>query len=276
MGRGFHMGSDDADAALQMTSDTEALPDLCTPWRGDAHDLAHDQGWEFYRAFDQVLVEYLRAGDVRPFCDLVLNLKRQPGLEAAEYIAAMIDARMRSSFPEPNFPFEFGFKTKRGRPRMDNACLSAIQKKLSERQHLSDESFWRTIACELNFEDDPGVRRIELHIGLSRIERRLAPGRSFWLTLARALNFKGNPGFPLKAKLVRTADEKRGNRANPELLRRDKALAWFVDNKIAEGALRKCALKDVQDEIWQQGQWIDLETISAAHKRFGAKKRRPK
>jgi hypothetical protein len=240
------MGSKNADATLQMTPDVQATPDLCNGWRTEANDLARGLDWEFYQAFDRVLVKYLMAGYSQPLRDLVLNLKRQPGMEVARYIAAMIDARRRCTFQEHGFPFEIRVKIKRkksGRPRARE--------------------------CEIA----PSVHLDALDFGLSRIERWCTPGRSFWFTLARALNHREKGGeFPIKANLVRT-DGVKGRPPNPELCQRDRVLAWFVDEKRAKGAKRECALRDVQKEIEREGQYLHPETISTAYKRFGAKRR---
>jgi len=233
MDRGFRVGSKNADVALQMASHPQDPLDLCYPWRGDANDLARARDWDFYRALDDVLLRYLMAGDSRPLCDLVLNLKQQPGEEAARDIAAMIAAR------------KIRIET-RGRPKKNEVALT---------RYLS-----------------------ELCLGLDQIGHRRAPRRFFWQVLARALNYEGDPDFLLKAKFNRG----KGAPPNPELFRRDQALAWFVDKKRAEGVLRKVAIEQVRAEIEALGReerWegkVGFETIRTAYKRFGAKKRRQK
>ena len=72
---------------------SEELPDAVYGWRAEASVLHKRRSWDFYRAYNHVLVRYLAGGDARPLLDLILNFGRQPRQRAAEFIAAITDGK---------------------------------------------------------------------------------------------------------------------------------------------------------------------------------------
>jgi hypothetical protein len=69
------------------------LPDAINGWRFEAWKLHKGRGWDFYRAYDHVLVRYLLSGDARPLLDLILLQKRLPGPRVGEFIASITDGQ---------------------------------------------------------------------------------------------------------------------------------------------------------------------------------------
>ena len=57
---------------------SEELPDALNGRRVEALELHKKRGWDFYRAYNHVLVRYLASGDAQPLLDLILNLRRRP------------------------------------------------------------------------------------------------------------------------------------------------------------------------------------------------------
>jgi hypothetical protein len=232
----------------------DMLPDIDTPWRLSARELAEIRGWDFFRAYDHVVVNYLlSAGDVRPLLDLILRLRRAPGNRATEYIGAMIDRRLKVKFPNDEFLFDIGFEEnrKRGRPsRHPNA-------------------FFRDTVC------------VTLVAGLNAIERDASPGWLFWTYLAAALDHEGygrskGANFPIKAKTQAVAGRK-GRRRDPEIMRRNIVLASAVSDAMRSGCKYESAITDVLAEIERQGQaeqwkaWVGRQTIRDAYDGFAAK-----
>ncbi len=207
--------------------DTPALFSPTTGWCVEAMETWKERGGSPYRAFDRVLLRYLRGGDVRPLLYLLDN-GRRPGRVAQKYIAAMIDPKYRAEFQEADFLYELCFQEnrKRGRPKSEQSdarlpmLLAILQRGadtiVAGRQ--PDSKFWNRLWHCLAVAHDPIQYRKK---------------------------FENEP--PLKAKPRRTRQSK-GRVRDPELTIRDKALASFTSRAMAEGKSYEAALREVATE----------------------------
>ena len=203
------------------------FPDCTNGWRFEAWKLHKRRGWDFYRAYDHVLVRYLARGSPWPLLDLIYRLHRPPGPSAAKFTAAITDRQplldglseisdlplthYRSRLRHCKAKYEIRISDRRGRgaPGPDDATKT--------------ETRWRLV------------------IGFSALAEGKAPRNAFSIDLGNALfpkryvRWKGRP-FPFKAELVRN-DDVLGCPINPELETRDEVLAAAVARKL-EGGLR--------------------------------------
>ena len=241
----------------------EELPDAANGWRVEALKLHKRRGWEFYRAYNHVLVRYLAAGDARPLLDLIRNLRRAPRRRAGEFIAAITDSKplldgidglsdlpltdMRCRFRHcaPVYEIRISERRGRGRPKADGRDARKSEIRLS-------------LVC-----------------GFGALVANRRPSRQFWLDLADALSFTEDGGpdghsFPFKGELVRT-DGKMGRPPDPELGIRDEALHFAVAKKIEDGLKYEAAIEAVradseaQHKAGDRGGWPELATIRAAY-----------
>jgi hypothetical protein len=218
------------------------LPDCINAWRLEAWKLHKGRSWDFYRAYDHVLVRYLSTGNPWPLLDLILRLRRIPGRRAAKFLAAITDGHPLldglskiSDLPLTEF---------RGRFRH---CKTQYEIRICERRG----------AGRLG-PDDPtkSETRWRLFAGFSGGADGKRPPNAFWIDFVNALfperyvRWKGKP-FPFKAKLVRT-DGYIGRPSNPELEARDEVLGALVARKIEDGVPYKNAVDQVRREIEAQ------------------------
>jgi hypothetical protein len=255
---------------------SEELPDCINAWRFDAWKLHKSRGWDFYRAYDHVLVRYLSAGNPSPLLDLILRLHRIPGRRVAKFLAAITDGqplldgdsdfsdlpltqyKSRFRHCKPQYEIRISERRGRGRPGPDDETRS--------------ETRWRLAAGFLGLAD--GKR----------------PPDSFWLNFANALfperyvRWNGQP-FPFKAKLVRT-DGGLGRPSDPGLEARDEVLAALMARKIEDGLHYKIAVDEVRREIEAQARAeralgktaigvVGPETIRAAYDRLRGRGKKP-
>ena len=252
------------------------MPDANDAWRFEAWKLVKARGWDFYRAYDHVLLRYLVAGNPWPLLDLIIRLRRSPGQRAAEFIAAITDGQplldriseisdltltdFRSRFRhcKPQYEIRIGERRGRGRPGPDDAINSEI--------------------------------RSRLVVGFSALGGGKQPPKSFWIDLAVALfprgyvRWKGQP-FPFKAELVRT-DGGLGRPPDPELEARDEVLAAAMARMIEGGLPYKAAVEEIRREIEAQAEaeraldhvaigLVGPGTIRAAYDRLSRRGRKP-
>ena len=237
---------------------SEELPDAVNGWRVEASVLHKRRGWDFYRAYNHVLVRYLAAGDVRPFLDLIVNLKRQPRRRAGEFVAAITDgealidrigglsdlppidtrSRLRHCVPK----FEICISERRGRGRPKAGPEDAAKRKI----------------------------RLRLFLGFCALATNKWPREQFWIDLAKALSFNGekclDETFPFEAKLVRIGGQM-GRWHDPELPMRDKALHAAAAKEIADGQKYVAAVEAVRADVEEQhkardrGGWAEPSTV---------------
>jgi hypothetical protein len=243
---------------------TEDGPDPNNEGRVEAGILVKKRGWEFYRAFDHVLVKWLCAGNAEPLLDLIYLQRRAPGKKAAEFIASIVDNELlldeafgssgdrpmvdvRSRFRHCKLKLKIVFKENRGRGRPAPG---------------RDSQFKRDIS-------------LELILGFSCLASGRAPHAQFWIHFADALandrhQRSSDKAFPYKAALVRT-DGAMGRPRDPKLILRDHALYAFVAEKIERGMKYEAAVAEVCAEIKAQGRrenwqgWVEPKTIRAAY-----------
>jgi len=222
---------------------TDELPDAANGWRFEAWEIHKRRGWNFYRAYDHVLVRYLAAGDARPLLDLICNLRRQPGRQAREFVAAITDGealleRVDGISDLPRIEMRRKFRH----------CNPLYAIRISEHRGRGHPA-----------PDDPfkSERRLALVFGFCSLATGLPPQATFWPDLAAAFDLegyeqrsKGRP-FPFKAKLVRT-DGGTGRSRDLELETRDKVLHAAVAKKIEGGRGYKAAVEEVRREIEEQ------------------------
>ena len=224
---------------------SEKQADAVNGWRAEAWEIHKRRGWDFYRAYNHVLVRYLARGDARPLLYLILNLRRQPRRWVSEFIAAitdgkalidqiaaisdlpLVDTRSRFRHCAPLYEIRISERRRRGRPKaeVEDARRSEI--------------------------------RLSLACGFGALAAGLSASNRFWTDLATAFDFegyersKGRP-FPFKAELVR-ADGKTRRPRDPELEARAKALHAAVTKKIEGGLKYDAAVEEVRVEIEARG-----------------------
>ncbi len=222
---------------------SEELPDAVNGWRVEAWVLHKRRGWDFYRAYDHVLVRYLAAGHARPLLDLIHNIGRPPGRRAGEFIAAitdgqalidrigglcdlpLIDTRSRFRHCAPMFEIRISERRGRGHPKAgpDDAAKSEI--------------------------------RLHLLLGFSALATDILPPEQFWIGLAKALSFNEkkclDQAFPFKARFVRT-DGRKGRPRDPELQARDQVFHAAVRKKMAAGSKYEFAISDALADLEEQ------------------------
>jgi hypothetical protein len=205
-----------------MEDDIPLPPD--TGWGTEMRQLMKDRGHDFDQACDRVLLGYLIQGDPRPLLDL-LKHRKTPGSGVLRYLAAMIDPEFRARLPKGPFLFEIRFeeRRKRGRPESHKSGI-----------HFAD--FREVLKADTT----------------AMVEGR-QPDDGFWKFLWHCLSSTLEPerylkafgkDFPFRAKLART-DGSKGRHQNPELGMRDRGLAWFVSEAIAQGKKYDAALDEV-------------------------------
>ena len=244
---------------------SEKQADAVNGWRAEAWEIHKRRGWDFYRAYNHVLVRYLARGDARPLLDSILNLRRQPRRWVSEFIAAitdgkalidqiaaisdlpLVDTRSRFRHCAPLYEIRISERRRRGRPKaeVEDARRSEI--------------------------------RLSLACGFGALAAGLSASNRFWTDLATAFDFegyersKGQP-FPFKAELVR-ADGKTRRPRDPELEARAKALHAAVTKKI-EGGLnmmpqsRKCEWKSKR-AVRRKERWARERSVWSGRQRSG-------
>jgi hypothetical protein len=256
---------------------SEELPDAVNGWRAEASILHKRRGWEYWRAYDHILVRYLAAGHARPLLDLFLNLKRQPRRRTSEFIAAITDGKalidqiaVISDLPPIDTRSRF------------RHCAAMYGIRIGERRGPGRP--------KAEAED---TRRNEIRLslvcGFGDSAAGIPASNRFWFALAAALDcerYERSTGrsFPFKAELVRM-DGGTGRARDPELETRDKALHAAVTKKIEGGLKYDTAVEDVRVEFEARGKaeralgkaeigLVGSATIRAAYDKLSA--RQPK
>jgi hypothetical protein len=223
---------------------SQELPDGINGWRVEASVLHKTRGWQYWRAYNHVLVRYLAAGNARPLLDLILNLQRQPRRRAGEFIAAITDGKALidrigglSDLP----PIDTRSRFRHCSP-MSEICISERRGRGRPKVEVED------------------ARRSEIRLilvcGFGALAAGIPASDGFWFALAAALDPKrherstGRP-FPFKAELVRT-DGGIGRPRDPELQTRDQVFHAVVREKMAAGSKYEFAIKDALADLEAQ------------------------
>jgi hypothetical protein len=250
---------------------SEELPDAVYGWRVEASKLHKRRGWDYWRAYNHVLVRYLAAGNARPLLDLILNLQRQPRRRAGEFIAAITEGkalidRIEGLSDLPPIDTRSWFRH----------CSPMFEIRISER--------WGRGHPKAGPEDAAKAEiRLHLLLGFCALATDKWPLEQFWRHLAIALSF--NEGmcldqtFPFEAKLVRT-DGQSGRRCDPELQVRDQVFYAAVREKMAAGSKYEFAIDDALVDLEAQRKaegWtkeFKRKIIKDAYDRMARKSRR--
>jgi hypothetical protein len=220
---------------------SEELPDAINGWRVEASVLHKRRGWDFYRAYNHVLVRYLARGDARPLLDLILNLRRKPRRWVSEFIAAITDGEALID----QITAISGLPLIQMRRRFRH-CRPSYEIRISERRGQGRPKAEPENADKSEF-------RLSLVCGFGALAARVPASNRFWFALAAALDPEryersmGRPP-PFKAELVRT-DGEIGRPRDPELETRDKALHAALTKKIEGGLKYDTAVEDVRVEF---------------------------
>jgi hypothetical protein len=229
------------------------IPSLDNEWRSSAKALAEERHWDYWAAYDYIVIDYLqKAGNAYPLCDLILNLRRNPSRRAATYIGAMLDSRLTVKFPAPQFPYYFDvdLNRRRGRP-----SKQPVARKESWQAQLAFGALLEGIDCFINGDEAP---------------------RRFWVVLARALEADEyerveRVRFPLKIETRRVdGNGSDGRRHDPTLARRDIMLAAAVASKIQSDCNYDQATREVG-----QAFGIGERTVCTAYDKHFPKRSRP-
>jgi hypothetical protein len=251
---------------------SEELPDAVNGWRVEASVLHKRRGWDFYRAYNHVLVRYLAWGDARPLLDLILNLKRQPRRRAAEFVAAITDGKALIDHIPPisNLP------TIDTRSRFRH-CAPLYEIRISERRERGRPKTGPEDVARSEI-------RLILVCGFGALAVGIPASDGFWFALAAALEPErherstGIP-FPFKAELVRT-DGRLGRRKDLELQAQSRAFHAAVLEKRAAGSKYEFAITDVLADLEAQRKaegWtkeFKPKIIKDAYDRIARKSRR--
>ena len=219
---------------------SEELPDAVNGWRVEASTLHKRRGWDYWRAYDHVLVRYLAAGDVRPLLDLIRNLRRPPGRKAGEFIAAITDGNALIN----GIGGLSGLRPIDTRSRFRH-CAPMFEIRISERRGRGRPKAEAEDAAKSEF-------RLHLLLGFCALATDKWPLEQFWIGLAKALSFNEekylDQTFPFEAKLVRT-DGQLGRRPDPELPARDQVFHAAVREKMAAGSKYEFAINDALADL---------------------------
>jgi hypothetical protein len=222
---------------------SEELPDAINGWRAEAWEFHKKRGWDFYRAYNHVLVRYLAWGDARPLLDLILNLRRQPRRRAAEFIAAITDGKALID----QIPAISDLPTIDTRSRFCH-CAPLYEIRISERRRRGRPKAGPEDAAKSEI-------RLHLLLGLCALATGKWPLQQFWIDLAKALSFDEeiclDQSFPFEAKFVR-ADGRLGRREDPELQARSRAFHAAVREKRAPGSKYEFAIDDALADLEAQ------------------------
>ena len=223
---------------------SEELPDAVNGWRTEASVLHKQRNWEYWRAYDHVVVRYLAAGHARPLLDLILNLKRQPRRRTSEFIAAITDGK--ALLDQISGLSDLPLVQMRGRFRH---CVPTFEIRISERRGRGRPKPGPEDAAKAEI-------RLILVCGFGALAAGIPASDAFWSALAAALDPKrhersiGRP-FPFKAELVRT-DGGIGRPRDPELRARDQVFHASVREKMAAGTKYEFAIKDALADLEAQ------------------------
>jgi hypothetical protein len=224
------------------------IPFQPSGWASKVRQLiAAEDGCTVERAVETVTLQYLRAGDYRPLLDSVRR-GHTHGPQVKALLAAMLDRQQHHSRNSlsPEYEFWFEFPRKKGRP-----------KKLQ----IADHFFY-------------SLRR-----GVQALAEGREPSRMFWHYFLAALDpdhrsiiERGiKDAFPWRAK-IQHVQRGKGRRCDPELVMRDKVLAWMVQQRIDQGGKYDWAIadtieaieRDARKERWQ-GRKITTRTVRDAY-----------